>query len=154
MKVFILALACGSLAASCRDSSYPKDKFFDAPPELWVDNARRLPPQEIYRLYRVSLYAFPPPPDTRLAEALGEHGRVAVDLWASDLERTGSVKSIPDFGPILFHAYYRGGFSVCRDDPLLYGRIVKALRRTWRFRREEEARKMVEAYCFNNSYPV
>ena len=105
------------MGASCGQGQ-GGDEFFQADYDEWVENARKLPTERVYELYKKQL-EMPPPSEPTLAAVLGERGKESVDLMISDLMKKDST-IIKGYYPLLSEVRQRSGFNFCKDDEYYY----------------------------------
>jgi hypothetical protein len=129
--LFVVAMSI----ASC--GSRENDPFFDAEYDSWPDNARELPTQRIYELYKKQLQ-MPPPSEPTLATPLGERGRAAVDLMIGDLDR-GDQTILGGYYTLLSETNLRSGFDFCTTGDY-YFRINRGLERATGFQYPKDLR--------------
>lgn len=105
------------LAASCKWAA-SQDEFFQADYNMWVENARALPTERVYELYKQQL-EMPPPSEPTLAVVLGERGKESVDMMISDL-LAGESSIIKGYYPLLSEVNRRSGFNFCQSGNYYY----------------------------------
>ncbi|HET9638259.1 MAG TPA: hypothetical protein VFP12_03550 [Allosphingosinicella sp.] len=133
LPTLLLGLGAAAVAASvatCSLLRQPPDPFFEAPYERWPDNARKLPTEHVYALYKEQL-EMPPPSEPTLAAPLGERGRAAIQLMIADLDQ-GDQTILKGYYTLLSETSLRSDFDFCSTD--YYYRINRGLEKSFGLR--------------------